>query len=106
MVVVAAWRAPERHPGLAAVLRARDGDVGHVDDVGIARIDHDLLEVPAATPECLVSRELGPGGTRIIGAKHAALSRRCRLSAGTSAGTRWRLRGSASGRRWTGSQAV
>ena len=78
MVVVAARRPAQRHPRLAAVLGSRHRDVRHVDDVGVLRIDDDVLEIPAASPERGIARQLGPRRARVVGAEESALPRRRR----------------------------
>ena len=50
MVVVTARRSAQHDPGLAAVHRSVNGNVWHVDGVGIAWIHRDLFEIPASRP--------------------------------------------------------
>ena len=67
MIVVAARRAAHRPRAerFPAVLRSLNPDVRDVHDVGILRIDGDLLEVPTAAPHARVSRRLHPGRARV-----------------------------------------
>src|SRR5205823_3658541 len=78
VVIVAAGRAADDVPGGAAVAAAVHGDVGYVHDVGVLRIDRDLLEIPTAAPQRLVGADPPPGRARVVGAEHAALSGRWR----------------------------
>ena len=74
MVVVTAGRAADHVPGDAAVAAAVHGDVRHVHDVGVLRIDRDLLEIPAASPERLVGADAPPRAAGVVGPEHTALS--------------------------------
>ena len=66
LVVVAARRTSQRDPGFAAVLGSRQRDVRHVDDVRVARIDGDVLEVPSSSEQRDVARKLRPRRPRIV----------------------------------------
>src|ERR1700704_6713113 len=66
MIIVAAWGSTNDHPRFPAVPRSVDRDVRHIDGVGVGRVDGDLLEVPASSPECRVVGKPSPGDARII----------------------------------------
>ena len=76
MVIVSAWRSAQHNPGLAAVARSIHGDVGHINRVGIGRVDGEFLEVPAAAPERRIGGETCPCLTGVIRSKESALPRR------------------------------
>ena len=50
MIIIAARRAFDRGPLLAAISRSIDGRVRHVNGISVLRIGGDFLEVPAAIP--------------------------------------------------------
>src|SRR6185503_16619698 len=66
VIIVAAGRAFDWRPCFAGVSRSIHRRVHHVNDIGVLRIDSDLLEVPAAVPESLVAREPRPRGARVV----------------------------------------
>ncbi len=94
VVVVAARRAADDLPGVAAVPGAGDDHVGHVDEVRVLRVDHDVLEVPAAPPQPGVVGELRPVRAAVVGAEEAALP-----GGALAVGVRARLRRRRAGRR-------
>src|SRR5205085_4046193 len=51
VIVVAAGRSADADPSAAAVDRAVEARVRHVNDIGVLRIDFDLCEVAAAASE-------------------------------------------------------
>jgi hypothetical protein len=67
VVVVAAGGATDDEDRLAAVVRAHQSDVGDVEDVGVAGVDGDAVEVPGAAGEALVGVGEGPGGAAVGG---------------------------------------
>src|SRR5204863_7650670 len=81
VVVVAAGGAADHVPRLAAVAAAVHGDVRHVDDVRVLRIDGDLLEIPAAAPQRLVGPDAPPRRPGVVRAEDPALTRRRRRRA-------------------------
>src|SRR5690349_21355207 len=83
MVVVAPRGAPYRHPRLAPVERPRNRDVRYEYGVRIFRIDHDLLEIPAAPPERLISRCARPRFPAIVRPEEPSLPR-CRVAPETA----------------------
>src|SRR6478609_6768602 len=91
MVVVATRRSAQYDPRFAAILRAIDGDVRHVDDVRVLRIDRQLLEIPAASPQRRIVRHSAPRRARVVGAKESSLPRRWSRRSCTCRGwLRWR----------------
>src|ERR1051325_8284731 len=56
VIIIAARRAFDRRPSLPSVSRAIDGGIHYVDDVGVLRIDIDLLEILTTVPQALVTR--------------------------------------------------
>ena len=76
VVVVAAGRALDRHEGLAGIVRAVHGGVAGVDDVGIAGIDRDAAEVPAAPPDPVVAARPRPGRAGVVRAVQPAVVHR------------------------------
>ncbi len=75
VIVVAAGRALDRHERPAAVAAAVERRVHHVERLGIARIDRQLAEVPAAAPHPLVGGRPPPGRAAVVGAEDAAVDR-------------------------------
>ena len=75
MIIVAAGRAFDRRPLLAAISRSIDGRVRHVNSISVLRVGGDFLEVPTAVPQSLIAGQPGPGCARIFRAKDAALLR-------------------------------
>ena len=73
VVIVAPRRALDRRPALAPVGRPVERRVRDVDDVGVLRIDGDLAEVPAASPDAVVARHQRPRRAGIIRAVKPAL---------------------------------
>src|SRR6266699_127198 len=76
MMVVAARRSTNDHPRFSAVPRAVDRDVRHIDSIGVRRIDGDLLELPASSPERRVVGEASPGDACIIRSEESTLAGR------------------------------
>ena len=72
IVVAAGRRLDRRAPGAPAVGRLVDAGVGHVDDVGVLRIDGDLGEVPAAPPDARVRRHLHERRAGVVRPEEAA----------------------------------
>src|SRR5207244_2992795 len=75
MIIVAAGRAFDRRPLLAAISRSIDGRVRHVNRISVLWIGNDLLEVPTAVPQSFIAGKPGPGCARIFRAKDTALLR-------------------------------
>src|SRR5205085_5497651 len=75
MIIVAAGRAFDRRPLLAAISPSIDGRVRHVNSISVLRVGGDFLEVPTAVPQSLIAGKPGPGRARIFRAKDAALLR-------------------------------
>ena len=75
VVVVAAGRAFDRRERLSAVGRAIRGRVGRVDDVGIGRIDADVGEVVAASPDARFGVHPRPARARIVRSVEAGCAR-------------------------------
>src|SRR6266571_2432198 len=67
MIIVAARRAFDRRPRLASVHRSINGRVRDIDDVWVFRIDCDLTEVPATSPDAIVARRFAPGSACVVG---------------------------------------
>src|SRR5215208_554628 len=66
VIVVPTRRAFDWSPCFAGVGRAIHRRIHYVDNISVFWIDSDFLEIPAAVPEALVARELGPGGARVV----------------------------------------
>src|SRR5438034_7208025 len=75
MIIIAARRAFDRGPLLAAISRSIDGRVRHVNGISVLRIGGDFLEVPAAIPQSFIAGKPGPGCARIFLVEDAALLR-------------------------------
>ena len=73
VVVVAAGRAAHDGDGLAAILRAVERDIRNVNDIGIAGIDGDPVEVPRPAGEARIAVGEGPGVAAVVGAIEARL---------------------------------
>src|SRR5215217_3698972 len=75
VIVVPTRRTFDRRPCFAGVDRAIHRRIHYVDNVCVFWIDSDFLEIPAAVPEALVARELGPRSAPVVRRKHSAFLR-------------------------------
>ncbi len=74
MIIVAARRAFDRHPGFPGVGGHVSRGVDHVRLVGIGGIDRDRAEIPAASPQPIFVIDHAPRRARVVGNIDAALS--------------------------------
>ena len=83
LVVVAAGRAAEAGPGLAAVGGLPGDDAGDVEGVGIFGIDDGDGQIAAADAlfgASVVDGRVDPGGAAVVGAIEADVAGRCAAS--------------------------
>src|SRR5262249_1092070 len=66
VIIVAAGRALDRRPALARVCRTIEAGVRTVDDVRILRVNDNLAEVPAASPEAIVAGDQAPCRSGVV----------------------------------------
>ena len=72
VVIVPAGGALDRRKRAARVLRPVERGVARVDDVGVARLDRDPAEVPAASPDPRIVARERPARTVVVGAVEPA----------------------------------
>src|ERR1019366_6520217 len=73
VVVVAAWRATHNGNAVAAIVGTVERNIRNVNDIGIAGVNGDPVEIPPPAGEARIAVGEGPGVAAVVGAVEARL---------------------------------